>query len=103
MVRTFQYTRKPNTNNREDKAKLNYVLCAWQCILECALNTLAAADQKDALKWWASPKNEVASQHPFKLPQNAKSVAKYSEHWEGMICYFMRTAPKEDWEDETGM
>ena len=44
------------------------------------MDTLVAADQKDALKWWVSPKNEVASQHLFKLPQNAKSVAKYSKH-----------------------
>jgi Orsellinic acid/F9775 biosynthesis cluster protein D len=102
MVRTFQYTRKPDADDKEDEAKLNRVLRAWRRILERALDTLAAADQKDALKWWVSPKNEVASQHPFELPQNAKSVAKYSEHWEGMICYFMRTAPKEDWEDETG-
>jgi hypothetical protein len=80
MVRTFQYTRKPDADNKEDEAKLNRVLRAWRRILERALDILAAADQKDALKWWVSPKNEVASQHPFELPQNAKSVAKYSEH-----------------------
>jgi hypothetical protein len=102
MVKTFQYTRKPNADDREEEAKLNRVLRAWRRILERALDTLAAADQKDALKWWASPKNEVASQNPFELPQNSKSVDKYSVHWASMICYFMRTAPREQWEDETG-
>jgi uncharacterized protein (DUF2384 family) len=102
MVRTFQYTRKPDADDREEEAKLNRVLRAWRRILERALDTLAAADQKDALKWWASPDPKAASQRPFELPQNAQSVAKYSEHWECMICYFMRTAPTEDWEDETG-
>jgi len=70
--------------------------------LERCLDTLAATDQKDALKWWASPKNEAASQRPFELPQNATTVEKYSAIWERFICYMMRTAPIEHWEDESG-
>jgi hypothetical protein len=54
------------------------------------------------LKWWGSPKNEAASQQPFELPQNAQTVEKYSAIWERYICYMMRTAPIEHWEDETG-
>ena len=77
------------------------VLRAWRRIFERGLDTLAATDQKDVLKWWASPKNEAASQRPFELPQNAKSLEKYSAVWERLICYIMRTAPV-DWEDETG-
>lgn len=103
MVKTFHYTREPNAGDRDDEAKLGRVLRAWSRIFERALDTLAATDQKDALKWWASPKNEAASQRPFELPQNAKSMAKYSGYWECMICYMMRTAPSENWEDETGM
>jgi Orsellinic acid/F9775 biosynthesis cluster protein D len=103
MVKTFQYTREPNADDGDNEAQLNRVLRAWRRILERAMDTLAAADQKDALKWWASPDPKAASQRPFELPQNAKSVAKYSGYWEGMICYFMRTAPEEDWQDETGM
>jgi len=68
--------------------------------LERCLDTLAATDQKDALKWWASLKNEAASQRLFELPQNAKSVDKYSAVWERLICYIMRAVP-EWWEDET--
>ena len=71
--------------------------------MERCLDTLAATDYyKDALKWWRSPKNEAASQRPFELPQNAKSINKYSGIWASFICYIMRTAPVEDWEDETG-
>ena len=69
------------------------VLRAWRRIFERGLDTLAATDQKDVLKWWASPKNEAASQRPFELPQNAKSLEKYSAVWERLICYVMRTAP----------
>jgi len=54
------------------------------------------------LKWWASPKNEAASQRPFELPQNAKSIEKYSGFFEGFICYMMRTAATDGWRDETG-
>jgi hypothetical protein len=98
MVKTFQFTREPDA----DESELRRLLHAWRRILERSLDTLAATDHKDALKWWASPKNEAASQRPFELPQNAKSVEKYSGYWESMICYIMRTAPIEGWEDETG-
>jgi hypothetical protein len=98
MVKTFQFTREPDA----DEDELRRLLHAWRRILERSLDTLAATDHKDALKWWASPKNEAASQRLFELPQNAKSVEKYSGYWESMICYIMRTAPIEDWEDETG-
>jgi hypothetical protein len=36
------------------------------------------------------------------LPQNAKAIEQYSAVWERFICYVMRTAPAEHWEDETG-
>jgi len=66
------------------------------------LDILAATDQKDALKWWASPKNEATSQRPFELPQTTKSIDRYSAVWERFICYMLRTAPIERWGDETG-
>jgi Orsellinic acid/F9775 biosynthesis cluster protein D len=96
MVKTYQFTREP-----EDEPALERVVRAWKRILERGLDTLAAMDQKDTLKWWASPKNEAASQRPFELPQNAKSIDKYSAVWERFICYMMRTVP-EWWENETG-
>jgi len=70
--------------------------------MERCLDTLADTDHKDVLKWWASPKNEAASQRPFELPQNAKSIEKYSGFFEGFICYMMRTAATDGWRDETG-
>jgi hypothetical protein len=97
MVKTHQFTREP-----EDEPELSRVVRAWKRILERCLDTLAATDQKDILKWWASPKNETASQRPFELPQNTKSMDKYSAVWERFICYVMRTAPTEQWDDETG-
>jgi hypothetical protein len=97
MIKTLRFTREPDP----DEVELSRVLRAWNRILERCLDTLAATDQKDALKWWASPKSEAASQNPFELPQNAKSVEKYSSIIEGFICYAMRTAPA-NWEDETG-
>lgn len=98
MVKTHQFTREPDPN----EPKLDRVLRAWSRILDRCLDTLAATDQKDALKWWASPKNEATSQRPFELPQNAKTITKYSRYWESFICYMMRTAPVGHWEDETG-
>ena len=98
LVKTHQFARPPDP----DEPELERVLRAWRRILERCLDTLAATDQKDALKWWGSPKNEAASQRPFELPQNAQTVEKYSAIWERFICYMMRTAPVEHWEDETG-
>jgi hypothetical protein len=98
LVKTFQFTRMPDPEEPE----LERLLRAWNRILERCLDTLAATDQKDTLKWWASPQNEAASQRPFELPQNAKSMDKYSKIWQGLICYMMRTAPMANWEDETG-
>ena len=98
MVKTAAFAHEPGP----DEPELGRVVRAWKRILERCLDTLAATDQKDALKWWASPKNEAASQRPFELPQNAKSVDKYSAVWERFICYMLRTAPSEQWDDETG-
>ena len=98
LVKTHQFARAPDL----DEPELERVLRAWKHILERCLDTLAATDQKDALKWWISPKNEATSQKPFKLPQNAKSMDKYSAVWERLIYYMMRTAPIEHWENESG-
>jgi hypothetical protein len=98
LVKTFHYTRVPDP----DEPHLDRLLRAWNRILERCLNTLEATDHKDALKWWASPKNEAADQRPFELPQNAKSVDKYSGIFTCFICYMMRTAPLENHTDETG-
>jgi hypothetical protein len=98
LVKTFHFTRVPEPEEPE----LERLLRAWSRILERCLSTLEATDHKDALKWWASPKNEAASQRPFELPQNAKSIEKYSGFFESFICYMMRTAPTENWTDETG-
>jgi hypothetical protein len=98
LVKTFHFTRMPDTEEPE----LKRLLRAWKRILERCLDSLEATDHKDALKWWASPKNEAASQRPFELPQNAKSIEKYSGFFESFVCYMMRTAPTDDWTDETG-
>lgn len=98
LVKTFHYTRVPDP----DEPQLERLLRAWSRILERCLNTLEATDHKDALKWWASPKNEAADQRPFELPQNAKSVDKYSGIFACFICYMIRTAPLESFTDETG-
>jgi hypothetical protein len=103
MVKTFHYTREPDADDRGNESKLGRVLRAWGRIFNRCLDTLEATDQKDALKWWASPKNEAVDQRPFELPQNAKSLTKYSTYYKCMWCYMMRTAPSEHWEDETGM
>jgi hypothetical protein len=87
-VKTHQFARAPGP----DDPDLQRVLRAWKRILEQCLDTLAATDQKDALKWWASPKNEAVSQRPFELPQTVETIDKYSAVWERFICYMMRTA-----------
>jgi len=60
---------------------------------------------KDILKWWASPKNEAASQKPFELPQNHhKTIPRYSQTFGRLLCYVMRAAPEEPGNDsETGV
>lgn len=98
LAKTLRYARVPDP----DEPRLERLLCAWNRILDRCLNTLQATDHKDALKWWASPKNEAASQRPFELPQNAKTIDKYSGIFRCFICYMMRTAPVEDHTDETG-
>lgn len=100
MVKTAAFAHEPSADT--DEPALERVVRAWKRILERCLDTLEATDQKDTLKWWKSPKNEAADQHPFELPQNGKSMDKYSAVWERCICYMMRTAPKEEWDDETG-
>lgn len=64
------------------------------------LGTLAASDYRDTLKWWKSPKNKVADQHPFELPQNGNTITKYSGIWQQGLYYWLRTAPAE-WGDKT--
>jgi hypothetical protein len=98
LVKTFHYTRIPDP----DEPQLERLLRAWNRILERCLDTLESTDHKDTLKWWASPKNEAASQRPFELPQNAKSIEKYSGIFACFVCYMMRTAPVENCADETG-
>jgi hypothetical protein len=100
IIKTHHFTREPDPEEPE----LTRVLRAWSRILERCLDTLAASDHRDTLKWWASPKNEVASQRPFELPQNSKTIDKYSGLYQHFLCYAMRTAPAE-WgeESETGV
>ena len=70
--------------------------------MQQSLNThTAVSNYKDILKWWASPKNEVASQQPFELPEK-RSLARYSQTFARLLCYVMRTAP-ESLEEETEM
>lgn len=96
MIKTHYFIRQADP----DEPELARVCRAWRRILERCLDTLAASDHKDTLKWWKSPKNEVADQHPFELPQNATSMTKYSGIWQQGLCYWMRTAPAE-WGDES--
>jgi superfamily II DNA helicase RecQ len=80
--------------------ELARLLQSWERILQRSLGTLAAVgNYKDILKWWASPKNEVASQRPFELLEKA-SLARYSQTFQRLLCYVIRTAP-ESLEEET--
>jgi hypothetical protein len=69
LVRTYAFLREPD----HDEIKLHRLIRAWKRIFERCLDTLEAIDHKDVVKWWGSPKNEVASQRPFELPQNSKT------------------------------
>ena len=97
IIKTHEFIREPDATEPE----LTRVLQAWERVLDRCLDTLAATNHKDTLKWWASPKNEASSPRPFELPQNAKTIDKYSGYWQHFICYAMRTAPQEGWEEET--
>jgi hypothetical protein len=50
IVKTFQYTRDPDGDDRDNKSKLCRVIRTWSRILERCLDILAATDHKDALK-----------------------------------------------------
>jgi len=97
LLKTYDFTHEPDP----EEGPLVRVLQAWGRILARCLDTLASVNHKDVLKWWASPKNEVASQHPFELPQNSSTLVKYSRQWQCFVCYVMRTAPEGSWEDES--
>jgi len=67
LVKTAEFTATATA----DEPELECLLQSWERIVQRSLATLAAVSQyKDILKWWASPKNEAASQKPFELPQN---------------------------------
>jgi hypothetical protein len=87
------------------KPELERVLQSWERILQWSLATLAVVDNyKDILKWWASLKNEVASQRPFERPQNyQKTIPRYSQTFARLLYYVMRTAPESDEDFETGV
>ena len=97
MLKTHAFTREPDP----EETDLERLLESWHRVFDRCLNTLVDHNHRDTLKWWASPKNEAATQKPFELPQNTKSVDKYSGHFEGFICYVMRAAPTENWQDAT--
>jgi hypothetical protein len=100
MLKTYEFLQYAGPEETE----LHRLLLAWDRIRERALDTLESVDHKDALKWWVSPKNEVASQHPFELPDKSSTLTKYSRIWEQFICYMLRTAPAEFGDDtETGV
>lgn len=100
MLQTYDFLRFPGP----EETRLRHLLRAWNLIKTRALDTLEDVDHKDTLKWWVSPKNEVASQHPFELPQSSRTLDKYSRIWEQFICYMVRTVPADSDEDtETGV
>ena len=98
MLQTYRFLRYPEADDK----RLCRLLRAWEVVRTRALDTLENVDHKDALKWWVSPKNEVASQNPFELPQNAKTLGQYSRIWEQFLCYMVRTVPALDDDDDNG-
>jgi hypothetical protein len=101
LVKTVEFTAIATATEPE----LEQVIKSWERILQRSLATLTAASNfKDILKWWMSPKNEVASQKPFELPQNHKrTIPRYSQTFVRLLCYVMRTAPESDEDTETGI
>jgi len=100
LIQTYAYLREPDP----EEINLQRIIRSWKVILERCLNTLESVDHRDVLKWWESPRNEIASQRPFELPQNSKSLEKYSKVFEQFICYMIRTMPEEfNNESETGV
>jgi superfamily II DNA helicase RecQ len=102
LVKTAEFTATATA----DEPELECLLQSWERIVQRSLATLAAVSQyKDILKWWASPKNEAASQKPFELPQNhSKTVPRYSQTFGRLLCYIIRAAPEEPGdESETGV
>lgn len=89
ILQTYEFLRYPESKD----TKLHRLLHAWDVVRARALDTLENVDHKDALKWWVSPKNEVASQNPFELPQSARTLDQYSQMWEQFLCYMVRTVP----------
>jgi hypothetical protein len=97
IVQTYLFLRKPDP----DEPELERLLVCWTRNFNRCLDTLAATDNPDVLKWFVLPKNESMSKRPFQLPQNAQTVSKYSGLWEHFVCYAMRTALLDVDEEET--
>ena len=102
LVKTAEFTATATTT----KPELQQVLQSWERILQRSLGTLkAVSNYKDILKWWASPKIEVASQRPFELLRD-QTVTQYSQTFARLLCYVIRTAPEsedDEIETETGV
>ena len=97
IVQTYRFLRKPDA----DEPQLERLLVCWTRIFNRCLDTLAATDNPDVLKWIASPKNESMSKRLFQLLQNAQTISKYSGLSEHFLCYVLRTAPVDVDKEET--
>ena len=96
LVATARFTATATATEPE----LEPVLLSWERIFQRCLYTLTAtSDYKDILKWWASPKQEAASQRPFERPEKQTTV-RYSQTFVRLLCYVCRTVP-DIFEDDT--
>lgn len=77
-----------------EETQLEHLARAWDIVMQRCLDTLEHTDHKDTLKWWNSPKNEVANQFPFELHQNAQSVDRCRDVWRNFLFYMVRTVPE---------
>lgn len=86
-------TENPNVLEltRIDKSRLGVLGRAFDRIVSWGLESLATTNW-NLCCWLRSPSRSEPNHKPFKLPQNASTVKRYSGYWKQCIYYCVRTA-----------
>jgi hypothetical protein len=104
IVSVHEFVRMPaNQESDDDDKKCVRLLRAWNQLLNRCIASLNSTTHIDALKWIGTPKGDATTpaQRPWGLPQNSTTLDKYSRIWEKFLCYMIRTAPKQRFDNKS--
>jgi hypothetical protein len=75
LMTTAKYAREPDA----DETDLSRLITVWGAYCGAVLGYAGRDRPEGRAQVVASPKNEVASQRPFELPQSSHTIVKYSK------------------------